>query len=62
MMMDVVLISKATRIPPHVMLLGNMQKVIASKHVLLAKMRAAINQEFDKPHMASESFEAKNHF
>ena len=60
MMIDVVLIRKATGIPPHVLLLGNMQTVIASQQVFLTQMRSAINQEFEKRHMASESFQAKN--
>lgn len=60
MMMDRMLVSKATEIPPHVLLLGNMQKVIASQHIFLTQMRQAINQEFGNRHMATESFEAKN--
>ena len=60
MMTDRVLISKATGIPPHVLLLGNMQKVIDSQHMFLQEMKKAINEEFDKHHMASDSFKAKN--
>ena len=41
MMMDRVLISKATGIPPHVLLLGNMQKVIDSQHMFLQEMKKA---------------------
>lgn len=53
-------ITKATGIPPHVMLLANMQLVISSQHKFIDEMRNAINEEFDKRHMASNSFEAKN--
>ena len=42
------------------MLLANMQLVISSQHKFIDEMRNAINEEFDKRHMASNSFEAKN--
>ena len=53
-------ITKATGIPPHVMLLGNMQMVIASQTKFIHEMRSTINEEFDKRHMGSDSFQAKN--
>ena len=58
--MEMHAIKKATGIPPHVMLLANMQMVISSQHKFIDEMRNAINEEFDKRHMASDSFEAKN--
>ena len=60
MMMERVLISKAKGISPHVLLLGIMQKVIASQHMFLQEMKKSINEDIDKRHMASDSFEAKN--
>ena len=58
--MEMHAIKKATGIPPHVMLLANMQIVISSQHKFIDEMWSAINEEFYKRHMASDSFEAKN--
>jgi len=41
--MEMHAIKKATGIPPHVMLLANMQMVISSQHKFIDEMRSAIN-------------------
>ena len=53
------LIRKATGIPPHVMLLASMQKVINSQHFFLKKMKDTINLEFDKREVGHATFQVQ---
>ena len=53
------LIWKATGIPPHVMLLASMQKVINSQHSFLLKMTQVINEEFDKREVGHSTFQVQ---
>ena len=52
-------IRKATGIPPHVMLLASMQKVINSQHFFLQKMKETINLEFDKREVGHATFQVQ---
>ena len=52
-------IRKATGIPPHVMLLASMQKVINSQHFFLVKMKEIINSEFDKRELGHATFQVQ---
>ena len=53
------LIRKATGIPPHVMLLASMQKVINAQHLFLLKMKQVINEEFDKREVGHSAFQVQ---
>ena len=53
------LIRKATGIPPHVMLLASMQRVINSQHSMLEKLKSIINDEFDKREVGHTTFQVQ---
>ena len=52
-------IHKATGIPPHVMLLASMQRVINSQHFFLLEMKEIINVEFDKRQLGHATFQVQ---
>ena len=53
------MINKATGIPPHVMILANMKKVIDSQKHLLDKMINVIVDEFDKREVGHATFKVQ---
>ena len=64
---DIVLVSdhlmpiqRATGIPMHVILLGDMQKVINTQSEIISNIRVALKEEFDERLIGSDSFHLKN--